>query len=86
MPSKKQFARRAARGLLRWGMVQNKAKVTGQSSRAVRPESQQGGKPGPSGGASRNATKGTDGRNANDRDGNANAEGKGAARSRQSRK
>ena len=67
-------------------MPQNKAKRSEPSSRAIRPESQQGGKPGPSGGASRNATKGTDGRKANDRDGNANAEGKGAAKSQQSRK
>lgn len=57
-----------------------------KASSEVRPESQQSGKPGPSGGASRTATKGTDGRQANDRDGNANAEGKGAAKSRQSRK
>jgi hypothetical protein len=56
-----------------------------QASGKIRPESQQSGKPGPSGGDSRTTTKGTDGRSANDRDGNANAEGKGAGKSRKSR-
>lgn len=64
----------------------SKQKAVSQTSSEIRPESQQSGKPGPSGGASRTASKGTDGRKANDRDGNANSEGKGAAKSRQSRK
>jgi hypothetical protein len=59
--------------------------VGARASSNIRPESQQSGKPGKDG-ASRTATKGTTGREANERDGNANAEGKGAAKSRQSRK
>lgn len=67
-------------------MPQNKTKRSQASASDVRPESQQSGKPGPSGGASRTASKGTDGRKASTRDGNAHAEGKGAAKSQQSRK
>jgi hypothetical protein len=66
-------------------MSPTKSKRDQQADR-IRPESQQSGKPGTRGGTSRTASKGTDGRAANDRDGNANAEGKGAAKSRQSRK
>jgi hypothetical protein len=76
----------AARRLLQLVSMSKAQSKSAQQSGGVRPESQQTGKPGPSGGGSRTATKGTDGRAANDRDGNANAEGKGAAKSRQSRK
>src|SRR5688500_15304337 len=57
----------------------------GQVNRSnAKPASQSDVKAGAPGGVTKNAAKGTQGRKANDKEGNANAEGKGAAKSRQS--
>lgn len=71
---------------LRHRLLMTKTRAGQVNASNVKPASQSAVKPGAPRGIAKEAAKGTQGRKANDKEGNANAEGKGAAKSRQSRR